>query len=724
MAANAPTVPAPEPPDSPEAWYTTSVHEQYEIVSGVVATVAGGDDGFVYDIREPSLPASAETELRTVRERFAGVDQSRPRTREGAAEQFQSGFDGKYGRIIDRLVSCQPAGRRRLKYYALAELKCLGELTPHALDPSIEVADATGGELSVHLTDYAPAATGIEGAEFLDRFCAERIEQYTVEFAGYSIPVVRYRERLLGADPFERKYAVLEPDRLPGDEELIAACKERIWEGGIDGIDGRNSLEDRLSMVRKRAETLLSRQLAARDVGAWIDAFRHGVRTVLADRGLAAPAADRRFADSRLDDLLYYVLRDLVGYGALTVPIRDPNLEDIEANRIGERIKVVPDGSGREPTNLAFDSEEAFVNVTTQLAADDGVELSANRPSACVTLDPDGVDRRIRCVLALPTVSEDGPHVSIRKQAAEDLTPIDLVQSGSVPTELVALLWLLYEHHGVVLFSGATGAGATTLLNAHAPFIRYDARPVSIDEGASEIRFPHETGVSLTARPHHENSREVSMPDLTAETNYLNPDVRVIGEIDSAESVETFGRMLRTGHGVLGTTHASTPETLVNRVVDAGLSGRLLSRVDLVVFPKQTGGDRYVDSVVELLSEQEAERLDRPTETIRKGGTTVHYYRLLERTPDGTWTFAYDHPKLGDPTAGRKPEVFRQLAELTDRSPERVESEFHRKHRYVEYLVREGSSDLDSLFSFLSDLRTNEAATIERLRGERSNGGE
>jgi type IV secretory pathway ATPase VirB11/archaellum biosynthesis ATPase len=42
-----------------------------------------------------------------------------------------------------------------------------------------------------------------------------------------------------------------------------------------------------------------------------------------------------------------------------------------------------------------------------------------------------------------------------------------LVASGSLPTELVTLLWLLYEHQGVVLFSGPTGAGKTTLLNAH-----------------------------------------------------------------------------------------------------------------------------------------------------------------------------------------------------------------------------------------------------------------
>nr|WP_225741179.1 hypothetical protein [Halorussus halophilus] len=45
------------------------------------------------------------------------------------------------------------------------------------------------------------------------------------------------------------------------------------------------------------------------------------------------------------------------------------------------------------------------------------------------------------------------------------MTPVDLLASNSISTEIVALLWQLYEHHGVVLFSGPTGVGKTTLMN-------------------------------------------------------------------------------------------------------------------------------------------------------------------------------------------------------------------------------------------------------------------
>jgi hypothetical protein len=45
-----------------------------------------------------------------------------------------------------------------------------------------------------------------------------------------------------------------------------------------------------------------------------------------------------------------------------------------------------------------------------------------------------------------------------------------------------------------------------------------------------------------------------------------------------------------------------------------------------------------------------------------------------------------------------------------------VEADFHRKHRYVRYLEREGITDGEALFEFLADLRTDEAATVERIQ--------
>ncbi|QGA83703.1 Type II secretion system protein E [Halomicrobium sp. LC1Hm] len=474
-----PAVPAPVTPDDPDAWYAPDVRDQDEIYPGVVVTVTETGTSFEYDLRDPLLSTADADALATVEEYFADAHVDRPHTREGAIERVEAGLDEKHQRVIGRLVDCSPAARRRLDYHALCSLACFGELTPYALDDRIDVADLGEECVRVHTDDFAPAETDLDPeTPFLDRFASERLEQHTVPFHEFEIPVIVYRENLLGDDLFSTKYAVREPDLLPGDEELIEACKTRVWEASIDGV-----LEDEVAFVRERATTLLSRQLTIRNTRAWFDAARYRLRTALAEYDLTVPPVDHRFADDRLEDLLYYVLRDLVGYGKLTVPVRDPTLEDIEANRVDERIKVVPrldvGHNERVPTNLCFESERAFVNVVTKLAADDGTELNASTPSAKVNLNPDGVEETIRCAVALPTISEDGPHISIRKQSPDPMTPVDLIERDALPTELVALLWLLYEHHGVVLFCGPTGVGKTTLMNARSQHLLVD--PTDVD---------------------------------------------------------------------------------------------------------------------------------------------------------------------------------------------------------------------------------------------------
>ncbi|OYR64998.1 type II/IV secretion system ATPase subunit [Halorubrum ezzemoulense] len=772
-------VPAPVPPDDPEAWYAPDVRAQYEAAPGVVATVRERDGGrFGYDAREPPLSVGDERALDRVRDRFSAVRHRRPLTRVGVVERAEAGFEPKYAEAIDRLVDASAAARRRIDYHALREFRLLGALTPIALDDRIEVADVGDDrELVVHTETFAPLETGIDAdADYVERVAAERLAQYAVEFAGLAVEVVLYRERLLGSDAFETKYAVLEPDLLPGDEELIEECKSRIWETTVSDV-----IEDRESFVAARARRFLSRRLTARNTRAWLDAAAYRARSALADRGLVAPPVDSRFARDRLDDLAYYVLRDFVGEGILTVPIRDPHLEDVEANRVGERVKVVPrasvlsgaaDETGRSaaasrgdgeapavgsriPTNLAFEDETTFVDVVTGIAARDGTELNASTPSAKVNLELDGVPQTIRCAVALPVISEGGPHVSIRKQRADALTPVDLIERGTLSVDLVTLLWLLYEHRGVVLFAGPTGVGKTTLLNAHAPFIPFDARPVSVDEGSREVRLPHETGVSLTTRDHEDAYKSVGMAELMTEANYLNPDVEIIAEINTPESFETFAESLNTGHGVIGTTHAEDVEALANRLRERDLPARLLREVDLVVFPRRVDGERYVSRAIEPLSEAAYDGLG-PEATrsptgdpkrggagvVEAGGESVRYNTVAWRDGDGTFRFpgapggdadgaASSATAAGEaPGGGRDSDplfrAFDRIASRTDRDREAVAAEFASKRRYVEFLVRDGVDDPDELFEFLADLRTDEAATVERAARmmDRDDGGE
>jgi hypothetical protein len=183
------------------------------------------------------------------------------------------------------------------------------------------------------------------------------------------------------------------------------------------------------------------------------------------------------------------------------------------------------------------------------------------------------------------------------------------------------------------------------------------------------------------------------------ETNYLNPDLEVIAEINTPESFATFAESINTGHGIVGTTHAEDVERLVNRVVEQGLPAYLLKELDLLVFPKRVDGERYVGRVVELVDDPPEGRGG----TVRQGDTAVHWRRVGWRDTGGQYHFDRDAA------------FFDAVGDRTDRPRADVIDEFERKHRYVRYLQREGVDDFETLFSFLADLRTDEAATVEQV---------
>ncbi|MFB6242655.1 MAG: secretion system protein, partial [Halobaculum sp.] len=364
FGGDTPTVQPPPPPGDPEAWYTPDVVAQYAVRPGIVATIRDVRDSdasetdtdtasstaapFSYETREPSLCADGERAFERIREHFDAGQHRRPLTRAGVVERAREGFEPKYDRAVDRLVDASNALRRRLDYHALRAFRLLGEVTPLALDDRIRVADAAdpGAELVVHTETFSPAATGLSpDDEFTERVAAERLREYTVSFVGFEVPVVVYRDHLLGEDSFTTRYAVREPPLLPGDEALVAECKDRIWEADVSGV-----VEDRYDFVGDRARQFLSRRLTARNTRAYVDAASYRLRSALAEHGVAVPPVDSQYARDRLDDLVYYVLRDFVGEGILTVPLRDGHLEDVEANRVGERVKVVPREAVLEPS--------------------------------------------------------------------------------------------------------------------------------------------------------------------------------------------------------------------------------------------------------------------------------------------------------------------------------------------------------------------------------------
>ena len=694
------TVPGPVAPADREAWYTAGVRSQYHVRDGVVASVTEEDGSFQYRTREPPLSAAAEKTRKAIETHLEDTHVSRPRTREGATERMETGLPARWRALLDRFGDHSPGQRRRLAYHLNASLRGFGDLTPLALDDRIEIADTSADRLSVHTRDFAPVETALPADHrFLDRFLGERLASYDVEFGAVEIPVTVYRKHLLGRDTFDVAYAVDEPDRLPGDDRLVADVAERLIESAPATV-----LDDRLSYVSSRSRTLLRRRLLLEGTASWLGSLRRAVRSKLSTLGLASPPVPARSQAERIDDLAYYVTRDLVGDGGLTVPICDPRIRSIEANRVGERVKVVPHegtaaGGKRMPASLSIDDEARFVGLARKLAAEGGVELSGNRPEATVELERGEETRQtLQVAVGLPTMSDDGPYISVRKRPRRPPLPTELVDRGVLTPEIVAAVWLLAEHRGAVLFAGPDGADPSAALAAHALFIPEQQRPVSVDFGGAPVALPHETAVTLS----QSDRDDTDDGPLAGERAALNPDLEIVPGVSSDRAYERLGQALAAGRGVFAAARTADRTVFVRESRQHGVPSYLVGAIDLVVDLPPPEADQPATGWLPMgpPATREAEADD-----CEATDDEVVWQRLV---PDTT-----------DEERALSEHLVATLEERSVRSAADLRAAWERRVQYVSYLREESVADRESLMGFLADLRTDEAATIERIREAR-----
>jgi type IV secretory pathway ATPase VirB11/archaellum biosynthesis ATPase len=703
-------------PGDEAAWFRPRVRTQYPVGRAVVTICADDTGPGVYTVRAPLGDEASLGVQDQVDRKRVGEPPERPLTREGVRRRWEARPAPSVRSAVAAATPGDRPARRRLIDTLHRRWWCWDALTELALDRSVTVVEVADDRRQVwlqHATAGPAVAVMDEGTPCVGRLTAREVAAYTVPFAGMPIEVRICTDEMQRAGPFRARYIAQEPPLSAEDRAVIRRCKRALWEVQIDGAP-----EERISRITDHIERMLQRAVTAHTG----DPPQPPVA--------AAPSGDAGHRWSQYARCRYHILRDYVGEGPLTIPLRDPHLEDIEANRVGERIKVVPRADlgladARVPTNLQFDDEARFSNLVRQLAAADGVELNASAPSAKVNISlEDHPDQEtIRCAVALPTISAGGPHVSIRKQPAAPMTPMTLIDQGVIPPMLVAVLWLLLEHRGVVLFSGPTGVGKTTLLNAHMPFIPADQRPITIDEGSREVFLPHETGIALTTREHESRSKRVTMAELMTEANYLNPDVEVIAEVNTPASFRTFAEVLNTGHGVVGTTHADDIDALVNRVIEQGVPAYLLGEIDLVVFPKRVGAQRYVGAAVEVLDRDAHAALPDEARSgiVQKDGSRLYTNELVWRGADGAPRTAYDHqtgaggPRTTDRRANRAMGVIDAIARRTDQPPPAVEAEFRSKLETVCALTDAGVGDMATLIEIIGTHRIDAATARERI---------
>ncbi|MFW6027090.1 MAG: type II/IV secretion system ATPase subunit [Candidatus Woesearchaeota archaeon] len=307
-----------------------------------------------------------------------------------------------------------------------------------------------------------------------------------------------------------------------------------------------------------------------------------------------------RLDKQQFENITYYLERDFLGLDILEPLMHDPYIEDISCDGLNVPIFINHLKYGPLEINRSYDLANKLNSFIIKLAQKTNQEVSLSKPILQGAL-PDG--SRVEAIYG-KEVSEKGSSFTIRKFRAEPFTPIHLIEFGSMPSFLLAYLWLAVENKQSILVSGGTATGKTTILNALSLFVPPTAKIVSIED-TPEINLPHEHWLPLIARDSQEKS-QVTMFDLLKASLRERPEYIIVGEIRGEEASILFQGMA-TGHAGLGTVHAEKFTDLVNRMTISpiNLPKQLLTEVKIVLFMRSVKVKenmvRRVVSVVELM---------------------------------------------------------------------------------------------------------------------------
>lgn len=260
--------------------------------------------------------------------------------------------------------------------------------------------------------------------------------------------------------------------------------------------------------------------------------------------------------------ILYYIERDVIGYGILDPIFRDRYVEDISCNGPRRPVHVWHKKWESLPTNIEFSSEEELDEYAVKLAHMAGKHISVAYPVLDAIL-PGG--HRLAMTFK-KEVSTVGSTFTVRKYSETPLTIVDLILFNTLSPEMAAYFWLAMDYKMTTLIHGVTGSGKTTTLNALATLLRPTYKIVTIED-TPEIRLPHGNWVQLVSRPSYIVSGvgEISLYHLVKLSLRYRPDVIIVGEVRGEEAYVLFQAMA-TGHSGMTTLHAENIDAAVKRL--------------------------------------------------------------------------------------------------------------------------------------------------------------
>jgi len=271
-----------------------------------------------------------------------------------------------------------------------------------------------------------------------------------------------------------------------------------------------------------------------------------------------------KVAPEAIDKLVYYVIRDFVGYGKIDPLMKDHLIEDISADGVNIPIYVWHRIYESIPTNIVFKEETELDSFIIRMAYLSRKNISIASPMLDASL-PDG--SRIQLTYG-NEITRRGSTFTIRRFRVDPLTISDLIAFKTISPEMAAYLWYIIENRASVLVAGGVASGKTTMLNCLSMFIKPEMKIVSVED-TQELNLPHENWIPSVVRlgfgREDKRSGTITLFDLLKAAVRQRPDYIIVGEVRGEEAYTLFQAMA-TGHLGMCTLHAESVEAAINRL--------------------------------------------------------------------------------------------------------------------------------------------------------------
>ena len=304
--------------------------------------------------------------------------------------------------------------------------------------------------------------------------------------------------------------------------------------------------------------------------------------------------------------ILHDILDELTGYGPIQPLLDDPDISEVMVN--GPK-KIFIEKSGRlTKSAVTFEDDDHVLRVIDRIILPLGRRVDADTPTVDARL-PDG--SRVNAVIR--PVSIDGPSITIRKFKKDKLSIQQLIDFGSLTSQMAEFTRACVLAHLNIVISGGTGSGKTTLLNVLSSFIPEEERIITIED-AAELQLQQDHVLRMETKVANTDGKgAVTIRDLVRNSLRMRPDRIVVGECRGGEALDMLQAM-NTGHdGSLTTLHANSPRDAISRletmVLMAGMDlplkvvrQQISSAVDLII--QQTrlkDGSRKVTAITEVV---------------------------------------------------------------------------------------------------------------------------